>query len=184
MKCYHIRFSMGSKSDWKMANVFMEIMKKVGIRSHVSVASCHWGAGEEFTQFTLGIKEKIIVTMGGLSFAKSGVMESIIRNAERFEKLVVGIPLDEAAMSAIQDLPPGVPVLTCGFNKKDVTISITNAALMVARLVGRTDLEVRQKIAQYYVAKRKEKGIVEDIKLDEDGFIPDLKPKKSTLIIG
>lgn len=175
---YHLRFSMGSMSDWKMANIFLGLMKKFGIRVHPSVASCHWSAGDEFTAFVAGIKEDLIVELGGLSFAAAGVTESIVRNLQAFEKLVVAIPLDEAAMSAIQDLPPGVPVLTCGFNKKDVAISIHNGALAVARIVGRNDFEVRQKIADYYAEKRKEKGIVDKVELDHNGLIPDPSPKR------
>jgi phosphoribosylcarboxyaminoimidazole (NCAIR) mutase len=175
---YHLRFSMGSKSDWKMGNVFMALMRKLGVLVHPSIASCHWSAGEEFTKFVSDIDENLIVIMGGMSLAAPGIAESTIRNLEDFEKLVVGIPLDKAAMSAIEDLPPGIPVFTCGFNEKDVTASITNAALAVARIIGRDDYKVRQKIADYYRAKRNEKEIVEEIELDDNGLIPDPSPKR------
>ncbi|EKE21051.1 MAG: phosphoribosylaminoimidazole carboxylase catalytic subunit [uncultured bacterium] len=169
---------MGSMSDWRMGNLFLALMKKFGIRVHPSVASCHWSAGNDFTVFIAGIEEDLIAIMGGLSLAAPGIAGSTIQNLEEFGKLVFGIPLDEAALSAIQDLPPGVPILTCGFNKKDVTISITNAALAVARIIGRDDPAVQQKIADYYRVKREEKGIVEKIELDQNGLIPDPSPKR------
>lgn len=173
---YDIRFAMGSKSDWKMGNIFLAIMKKFGVAVYPSIASCHWSAGKEYTDFISSIEEDLVAIMGGMSLAAPGIAESTIRNLERFNKIVFGIPLDESALSAIQDLPPGVSVLTCGFNKKDVQASVTNSALAVARLVGRDNPKVRQKIVEYYAVKRKEKGVVEKIELDENGLIPE--PKK------
>lgn len=175
---YHLRFCMGSKSDWAMGNVFLKLMKELGVRVHPSVASCHWSAGGDYTKFCFDIKENIIAVMGGMSLAAPGIIESIIRNFEEFETIVFGIPLDEASLSAIQDLPPGIPVMTCGFNKKDVKASITNAALAIARIIGRDDSSVQRKIAEYYAKKRQEKGIVEMISLDPKGLIPDPNPPR------
>jgi phosphoribosylcarboxyaminoimidazole (NCAIR) mutase len=167
---------MGSKSDWLMGNVFLKLMKELGIRVHPSIASCHWSAGNDYTEFCFNISENIIVVMGGMSLAAPGTIESMIRNFKEFGMIVFGIPLDEAALSAIQDLPPGIPVMTCGLNKKDVRASITNAALAIARIIGRDDSNVQEKIAEYYAKKKKEKGIVEKIQLNKDGLISE--PKK------
>lgn len=175
---YDIRFSIGSMSDQEAANVFLELMKKFGIKVHPSVASCHWSAGHDFTEFIGNIEEDLIVMMGGMSFAAAGITAGTLRNLECIEKIVFAIPLDEAALSAIQDLPPGTPVITCGFNKKDVGASITNAAIAVAMMIAQIDQDVRENILEYYKKKRAVKGIVEKLELDQDGLIP--KPSKKS----
>lgn len=175
---YHMRLSLGSLSDWKMGNVFLGVMSELGVRVHVSVGSCHWSAGEEFTSYIASIEEYLVAIMGGMSLAAPGISVSTIRNLEEFDKIVFGIPLDEAALSALQDLPAGIPVLTCGLNKQSVTASVTNAALAIAQLIGLDNPKIKQKIAEYYRAKRNKKGIIENLELDKNGLIPDPNPRR------
>jgi phosphoribosylcarboxyaminoimidazole (NCAIR) mutase len=167
-----VRVNLGSKSDAPLANEFLAILRNIGVRYGVSVGSCHWSAGDDFRNFIESIEEDILVGIGGMSFAATGIIAALDRNAERTGRIIVAVPLDKAAQSAIEDLPPGTPVLTCGYNRVNVKASITNAALAVANIVARTDKEVRLKLEAWYRNQRKKKGIIPEVKL-VSGLIPE-----------
>lgn len=168
----HVRVNLGSKSDAPMANKLLKLLGELGVRCGVSIGSCHWSAGEEFQDQFENFPEDIIVGIGGMSFAAAGLMSALDRNAMRTGRIIFAVPLDKAAQSAIEDLPPGTPVLTCGLNRSNVDASITNSALAIANIVAREVPEVRKKLQIWYRNMREKKRTVTEVKLDENGLIP------------
>lgn len=171
----HVRVNQGSKSDWKWTNKLLALFQKLGIRYGVSTGSCHWGAGKEFEEHIKRFPENIIVIIGGMSLAAPGIASALDRNAKKIGRIMMGIPLDEAAHSAIEDLPPGTPVLTCGYNRVNVEASIINAGLAIANIIARYDLDVRAKLQHWFEEMGRKKQSVTDENLI-DGLLPD--PKK------
>jgi len=171
MELNPVRVNLGSISDAPLANIFLALLWKLGVRYGVSVGSCHWDAGEVFQDHIQDFSEEILVGIGGMSFAAAGFMSALDRNSRRTGRIVLAVPLDKAAQSAIEDLPPGTPVLTCGLNQSDVKASITNAALAVANIVARNDHEVRRKLQQWYAEMRAKKQAIPELPLDEKGLI-------------
>lgn len=173
---HQVRVSLGSLSDRELANVFLGILHATQVYYDVSVGSCHWSAGDEFTEYANSIEENIIVVIGGHSLAAPGILSGTLRNLGKFYKTTIAVPLDESAQRAIEDLPPGTPVLTCGFNKSDVKASIINAALAVAGIISKSDPTVYNALSKWYENKKKEKEI-KYITLKE-GLIPEPEKKK------
>lgn len=177
MEKNHVRVNQGSKSDAPWTNKFIELLGKLGIRYGVSTGSCHWGAGKEFEDHVRNFPEDIIVVIGGMSLAAPGLMSALDRNAKRTRRIIIGIPLDKAAQSAIEDLPSGTPVLTCGYNRSNVDASITNAALAIANIISRQNIAVQLKLENWYKKMREKKRCVAEEELDNNGLLP-IKEKK------
>jgi len=168
----HVRVNLGSKSDKPLANTFLALLKKLGVRCGVSIGSCHWDAGEAFQDHVESFPERIIIGIGGMSFAAAGLMAALFRNMSAFGRIVIAVPLDKAAQSAIEDLPPGTFVLTCGYNRSNVEASITNAALAVANIVAGFDMKVKEKLVRWCDETRQKKKAVPEIVLNKEGLIP------------
>jgi len=168
----HVRVNQGSKSDWKWTNKLLALFRKLGVRYAVATGSCHWGAGKEFEEHIKRFPEDVIVIIGGMSLAAPGIASALDRNAKRSGRIIMGIPLDEAAHSAIEDLPPGTPVLTCGYNRVNVEASIINAGLAIANIIARQDSIVRDKLQRWFEEMGKKKRSVADENL-VDGLLPE-----------
>jgi phosphoribosylcarboxyaminoimidazole (NCAIR) mutase len=171
-----VRVVQGSESDWEKTNKLLEVFWFMGMVYSVSTASCHRHT-LEYPAFVKGIKEDIVVPIGGHSFAAPGVLKGFLIGLERVDRIVVAIPLDVAARSAIEDLPPGPALLTPGLNTIDVNASIINGALAVAQLVGMSigGKPVRQKLVEWYKMNRQKRPLIPEMPL-VNGLIP--KPEK------
>lgn len=171
---WSVRVIQGSMSDSEHTNKLLKVLGEVGVSYRVSVASCHRNLGDhrgDLGPFIESIDEEIIVFIGGMSLAAPGIIRSWLVGIRRYNRIVFGIPLDEAARSAIEDLPLGCPVITCGLNTVSVSHSITNSALAIAHLVktavgGVSDLD------KWYVGNKLKKPLKETVELDENGLIP------------
>jgi len=167
---------MGSPNDAEPANKFLKALRDLNVPYGVSNASCHRNQ-DEFEKFILWLEADIIVFIGGMSLAAPGFIRAILVAAKRFARLVFAIPLDAAARSAIEDLPAGTPVITCGLNTVSVSHSITNSALAVGHIYALLGSEgAITGLGRWYANQRKEKPIVTDVEL-VDGLIPILKEK-------
>jgi phosphoribosylcarboxyaminoimidazole (NCAIR) mutase len=169
-KSKEVRLILGSMTDNDKATKVLMIWKDLGIKYGTSVASCHRNIGGEFELFVSGIEQKIIVFIGGLSLAAPGIIESLLHNAKRFDHIVFAIPTDQAALSAVQDLPAGTPVITCGLNQVSLSHTLKNSALAVARLVLMNSVGERKKalsmsLSDFYQKMAVEKPLV--VELDE-----------------
>ena len=151
-----MRLILGSKNDFEKGYIFTDVMSKVGIACPISIASCHRNIGGDFEKFILGLQEKIIVMLGGMELAAPGIIESILRNAEKFDSIVFGIPTDKAARSAIENLPRGTSIITSGLNETSVNHSIINSALSVARLAAMLgEVRAMEGLRKYYISNAK-----------------------------
>ncbi len=171
-----IRVIAGSKSDKDNVNVLLEVLRDVGVSYRVSFASCHrhiGGKHKDFEELVAEIRESIIIMIGGLSLAAPGIIESLQRNMRNFDHLVIGVPTDKAALSAIQDLPKGTAILTCGFNEKSPKSGIINSALVAAKLAGMLggNLAIDSGLRLWYSKAAEENPLVEEVEL-ENGLIP------------
>lgn len=170
-----VRVIMGSQSDAERTNELLTILKRLEIPYNVSVASCHRNEAE-LVQFVLSLKEQIIVFIGGMSLAAPGIIRSIYTANKVMTKIIFGIPLDVAARSAIEDLPAGTPVTTCGLNTAGFRHSLTNSALAIGHIFAVSgNGSVTQHLSEWYDEQQKEKPLVESVGLVY-GLIP--IPKK------
>lgn len=172
----HVRILLGSESDAKSANIILNILKRVGVTYRVSIISCHRHAGVIFNGFIADIEESIIVFIGGMSLAAPGLIESFLRNTEVFNRIVFAIPTDNAARSAIEDLPMGTAIITSGLNEVSLTHSLSNSALAIAKLSMMINGDSTVTLRDYYRELGKSKPLIEKFIL-EDGLIP-IKEKK------
>jgi len=160
-----IRIIMGSRSDAKRTNELLAILMRLGIPYNVSIASCHRNEAE-LKRFILSISEQIVVFIGGMSLAAPGIIRAIYIAAKVMKKIVFGIPLDAAACSAIEDLPAGTPVITCGLNTVSVSHSITNSALSIGHIVAVSGNEpVSNQLSAWYDEQQKKKPLIEAVEL-------------------
>lgn len=166
---------LGSESDGPQANKVLAVLKKCGVDYRVSYASCHRNIGGDFEQFVKGINERVILAIGGMTFAAPGIMSSLLRNGNKLGHVVIAAPLDEAARSAIEDLPKGTVVLTCGLNQVSVSHSLENAALAAVQLnaifrVLQSQPHAMMNFTAYLAATAK--PLIAQVELNENGLIP------------
>ena len=173
---HDLRMGIGSGSDWKEANFAVEVFQEIGVDYGGSILSCHRNIGGEMEAFLERIPEWLVFLMGGMEFALPGIMESIDRNAKRFGRIILAVPLDQAARSAIENLPIGTAILTCGLNEKSVRHSIVNSALMAAKLLGLSNPRIQQGLQQWYDDFNAGKPLVEEVSFTTEGFFP--KPQE------
>lgn len=175
-----VRLILGSKNDASRGNEFLKVLKEIGVECNVSIASCHRnieGKKREFQKLVDKISEDIIVMMGGMELAAPGIIESILRNARRFNRIVFGIPLDKAARSAIENLPKGTAIITSGLNEISVSHGIINSALSVAKLAWLLSDDhgfFPDGLNHWYSEMAKENPLVSEVEL-VDGLIPEKK---------
>lgn len=172
-----IRLILGSESDWKTANIILDVLHQLGIYAGVSIASCHWHTGDGLEEFILGIKEELIVYVGGMQFAAPGIAETINKIHGMAHKIILVVPTDKVAMHANQDLPFGTVVFLSGFNSIDPEAGYKNCALAIAKLIAWKYPEYRPALQSYLDEKRETKPLVPEEKLI-DGLIPDPETKK------
>ncbi len=126
---------MGSKSDMKVAEKAIVILKEVGIKYKVNIASAH-RSPELVDKLVSEADAEVFIAIAGLSAALPGVI------AARTMKPVIGVPVSgtlnlDAILSVVQ-MPPGVPVAAVGLDRGD------NAALLAAEIIALKDEKVRK----------------------------------------
>jgi phosphoribosylcarboxyaminoimidazole (NCAIR) mutase len=171
---------LGSESDGPQANKALAVLKKCGVDFRVSYASCHRNIGGDFEEFVKSINERVILAIGGMTFAAPGIMSSLLRNGNKHGHIIIAAPLDEAARSAIEDLPKGTVVLTCGLNQVSVSHSLENAALAAVQLNAIFKvLQSRPEAMMSFTAHlgTTAKPLVAQVVLGADGLIPEKEKK-------
>jgi len=163
----------GSRTDDKNTNILLKILCECNVDYRVDCASAHWYAGLIYADYIKKIKEKIIIFIGGMSPSAPGIISAILRNLNKHDTIVIGIPADKAARSAIEDLPMGTPVLMPGFNTTSVKHSIINGGLTAAKLaLAQSNNElIRDGLSDWFLNKHRKKPI-ERIVLNDKGLIP------------
>jgi len=135
-----VQIVLGSKSDMKVAEKAISILKELGVKYKVSIASAH-RSPELLDKLVSEADAEVFIAIAGLSAALPGVI------AARTMKPVIGVPVSgtlnlDAILSVVQ-MPPGVPVAAVGLDRGD------NAALLAAEIIALKDEKVRKALVRH-----------------------------------
>jgi len=135
-----VQIVLGSKSDMKVAEKAISVLKELGVKYRLSVASAH-RTPELVDKLVSEADADVFIAIAGLSAALPGVI------AARTTKPVIGVPVSGAvnldAILSIVQMPPGIPVAGVGLDRGD------NAALLAAQIIALKDEKVRKAIDRY-----------------------------------
>jgi 5-(carboxyamino)imidazole ribonucleotide mutase len=135
-----VQIVLGSKSDMKVAKKAIGVLKELGVKYKVSIASAH-RSPELVDKLVSEADADVFIAIAGLSAALPGVI------AARTMKPVIGVPVSgtlnlDAILSVVQ-MPPGVPVAAVGLDRGD------NAALLAAEIIALRDEKVRKALVRH-----------------------------------
>ncbi len=135
-----VQIVLGSKSDMKVAEKAIAVLKELGIKYKLSIASAH-RTPELVDKLVAEADAEIFIAIAGLSAALPGVI------AARTIKPVIGVPVSgtlnlDAILSVVQ-IPPGVPVAGVGLDRGE------NAALLAAAMLALKDGKIRKALLDY-----------------------------------
>lgn len=144
---------MGSKSDMKVAEKAVAVLKELGIPYKLSVASAH-RTPELVEKLVSEADADVFIAIAGLSAALPGVI------ASRTIKPVIGVPVSgtlnlDAILSVVQ-MPPGIPVAGVGLDRGE------NAAILAAQMLALKDPKVGDALRAY--RQRLRDKVVQDSK--------------------
>ena len=131
---------MGSKSDLKVAEKAVAVLKELGVKYKLTIASAH-RTPELVDKLVAEADAQVFIAIAGLSAALPGVI------AARTMKPVIGVPVSgsvnlDAILSVVQ-MPPGIPVAGVGLDRGD------NAALLAAEILALSDEKTKKALTQY-----------------------------------
>lgn len=135
-----VQIVIGSKSDMKVAEKAIAVLKDLGVRFKLSVASAH-RTPELVDKLVAEADAEVFIAIAGLSAALPGVI------AARTTRPVIGVPVSgslnlDAILSVVQ-MPPGVPVAGVGLDRGD------NAAILAAEILALKDDRIRKALVRY-----------------------------------
>lgn len=144
---------MGSKSDMKVAEKAVAVLKELGIPYRLSVASAH-RTPELVERLVNEADAEVFIAIAGLSAALPGVI------ASRTNKPVIGVPVSGAlnldAILSVVQMPPGIPVAGVGLDRGE------NAAILAAQMLALKDPAVGRALEAY--RQRLRDRVVQDSK--------------------
>lgn len=148
-----VQIVLGSKSDMKVAEKAIAVLKELGIPYKVTVASAH--RTPELVDKLVGEADaEVFIAIAGLSAALPGVV------ASRTIKPVIGVPVSGAlnldAILSVVQMPPGIPVAGVGLDRGE------NAALLAAQILALRDPRVGDALRAY--RQRLRDKVVQDSK--------------------
>lgn len=148
-----VQIVLGSKSDLKVAERAVSILKELGIKYKISIASAH-RTPELVDKLVSEAEAEVFIAIAGLSAALPGVI------AARTIKPVIGVPVSGAvnldSILSVVQMPPGIPVAGVGLDRGD------NAALLAAEILALKDAKVRKSLVNF--RQKMKDGIVQDSK--------------------
>jgi len=135
-----VQIILGSKSDMKVAEKAVAVLKELGIPYRVNVASAH-RTPELVEKLVAEADAEVFIAIAGLSAALPGVI------AARTIKPVIGVPVSgtlnlDAILSVVQ-MPPGIPVAGVGLDRGE------NAALLAAQILALKNGDVADALSRY-----------------------------------
>jgi 5-(carboxyamino)imidazole ribonucleotide mutase len=135
-----VQIVLGSKSDMKVAEKAIEVLKELGIRYRLKVASAH-RTPDIVDKLVKEADAEVFIAIAGLSAALPGVI------AARTMKPVIGVPVSgtvnlDAILSVIQ-MPPGIPVAGVGLDRGE------NAAILAAQILALKDERIGKALVRY-----------------------------------
>lgn len=130
-----VQIVLGSKSDMKVAEKAVSILKELGVKYKLAVASAH-RTPELVDRLVAEADAEVFIAIAGLSAALPGVI------AARTTKPVIGVPVSGAvnldSILSVVQMPPGIPVAGVGLDRGD------NAALLAAEIIALKDEKVKR----------------------------------------
>jgi len=135
-----VQIVLGSKSDMKVAEKAIAVLRELGIKYKLSIASAH-RTPELVDKLVAEADAEVFIAIAGLSAALPGAI------AARTIKPVIGVPVSgtlnlDAILSVVQ-MPPGVPVAGVGLDRGE------NAALLAAAMLALKDIKIRKALSNY-----------------------------------
>ena len=135
-----VQIVLGSKSDLKVAEKAVAVLKELGMKYKLTIASAH-RTPELVDKLVAEADAQVFIAIAGLSAALPGVI------AARTMKPVIGVPVSgsvnlDAILSVVQ-MPPGIPVAGVGLDRGD------NAALLAAEILALSDEKTKKALTQY-----------------------------------
>jgi 5-(carboxyamino)imidazole ribonucleotide mutase len=138
---------MGSESDLETMAAAMDQLGRFGISYDVRVLSAHRSpdAAGRFAETAEAEGIEVIIAGAGKAAHLAGVI------AAKTSLPVIGVPMptDMAggldSLLSMAQMPGGVPVATMGTGKSGAT----NAAVLAAQILARSDPALREKLAQH-----------------------------------
>ncbi len=137
---------MGSKADLDWANQIVNVLKGFGIETVTRIASAHKVPLKCYELIKHYEKENVVfITIAGMSNALSGFTD-----AQTHCPVIACPPYSDkfggADVYSSLRMPSGVAPLTI--------LSTENAALAAAKIIGLSNPDIQQKIAEYQEKKR------------------------------
>ena len=131
---------MGSKSDMKVAEKAIDVLKELGVKYRLKVASAH-RTPDIVDKLVKEADAEVFIAIAGLSAALPGVI------AARTMKPVIGVPVSgtvnlDAILSVVQ-MPPGIPVAGVGLDRGE------NAAILAAQILALKDERIGKALVRY-----------------------------------
>ena len=135
-----IQIVLGSKSDMKVAEKAIAVLKELNVKYKLNIASAH-RTPELVDKLVAEADAEVFIAIAGLSAALPGAI------AARTMKPVIGVPVSgtvnlDAILSVVQ-MPPGIPVAGVGLDRGD------NAALLAAEILALKDAKVAKSLVAY-----------------------------------
>lgn len=135
-----VQIVLGSKSDMKVAEKAIDVLKELGIKYRLSIASAH-RTPDIVDTLVAESDAEIFIAIAGLSAALPGVI------AARTIKPVIGVPVSgtvnlDSILSVVQ-MPPGIPVAGVGLDRGE------NAALLAAQMLALKDKAIAKALKAY-----------------------------------
>jgi len=157
---------MGSKSDLPIMKGAPEVLEELGIAYELTTLSAH-RTPHRVMKLAEGAKKrgiKVIIAGAGMAAHLPGVVAA-------FTTLpIIGVPIIAGnspggldAVLAILQMPPGVPVATVAMNGS------RNAGILAAQIIGASDPEVAEKLADFKEKMRVKVETLAD-EVEEKGY--------------
>jgi 5-(carboxyamino)imidazole ribonucleotide mutase len=139
---------MGSDSDWTVMSEASAALRDLGVAHEVEVVSAHRTPTRmiEFGQQAAGRGLRAIIAGAGGAAHLPGMLASVTTLP------VIGVPVPLARLDGLDSLlsivqmPAGIPVATVSIG------GARNAGLLAARILGATDPELAQRLADHAAA--------------------------------
>jgi len=136
---------MGSDSDWPTMRAAADVLTELGITFEADVVSAH-RTPDKMARFARGAAERgvrVVIAGAGGAAHLPGMVASMTTLP------VIGVPVQLARLDGLDSLlsivqmPAGIPVATMAIN------GAANAGLFAARILGSSDADVAQRLAEH-----------------------------------